>query len=321
MTTSWFRERIDPLTAEIEVVEQGTGSWASTFPVSDLAVATIGAAGAAARRLVEVLGGASETVVVDRRLASLWFGWSIVPDGWTIPAPWDVLAGDYATADGRWIKLHTNAPRHRHAALRALGLDPGRADRDAVAAAVRVQRAIDLETAVVDEGGCAAALRTRAEWARHPQGAAVAAEPVVDVLHGASVDRGPAVLRATPDRPLAGVRVLDLTRVLAGPIATRFLAGLGADVLRVDPLDWDEPGVVPEVTLGKRCVRIDGQSAAGSDRLRELVACADLLVHGYRPGALDALGLDEASRATLRPGLVEVTLDAWGWTGPRCTTS
>ena len=119
-----------------------------------------------------------------------------------------------------------------------------------------------------------------------------------------------------PARPLAGLRVLDLTRVLAGPVATRFLAGFGAEVLRVDPPDWDEPGVVPDVTLGKRCARLDARTADGHARLCELLAEADVLVHGYRPGALDGLGLTPARRQAIRPGLVDVSLDAYGWTGP-----
>lgn len=118
-------------------------------------------------------------------------------------------------------------------------------------------------------------------------------------------------------RPLEGVRVLDLTRVLAGPVATRFLAGAGAEVLRLDPPDWDEPAVVPEVTLGKRCARLDARTADGRAAVLELLAGADVLVHGYRPGALDALlGIDADGRAAHRPGLVEVCLDAYGWSGP-----
>jgi crotonobetainyl-CoA:carnitine CoA-transferase CaiB-like acyl-CoA transferase len=122
--------------------------------------------------------------------------------------------------------------------------------------------------------------------------------------------------RATPNRPLAGIRVLDLTRVLAGPVATRFLAGFGADVLRIDPPGWDEPGVIPSVTLGKRCARLDLRSADDRRTFEGLLASADVLVHGYRPDALRRLGLDPEARRRLRPGLVDVSLDAYGWTGP-----
>jgi crotonobetainyl-CoA:carnitine CoA-transferase CaiB-like acyl-CoA transferase len=110
--------------------------------------------------------------------------------------------------------------------------------------------------------------------------------------------------------------VLDLTRVLAGPVATRLLGGLGADVLRIDPPGWDEPGVVPEVTAGKRCARLDARTPAGRERLVELLAGADVLVSGYRDGALASLGLDRAARERIRPGLVDVALTAYGWSGP-----
>jgi crotonobetainyl-CoA:carnitine CoA-transferase CaiB-like acyl-CoA transferase len=113
--------------------------------------------------------------------------------------------------------------------------------------------------------------------------------------------------------------VLDLTRVLAGPVATRLLAGLGAEVLRVDPPDWSEPGVEPEVTLGKRLARLDLRSDDGMATLRELLAGADVLVHGYRCDALERLGLGAGERRRLRPGLVDVSHDAYGWTGPWAT--
>ena len=122
--------------------------------------------------------------------------------------------------------------------------------------------------------------------------------------------------RPTADRPLAGLKVLDLTRVLAGPVATRFLAGYGADVLRIDPPDWSEPAIEPEVTLGKRCAQLDLRQAADRARFERLLGEADLFVHGYRPDALDALGLSETARRALNPGLIDVRLDAYGWTGP-----
>jgi crotonobetainyl-CoA:carnitine CoA-transferase CaiB-like acyl-CoA transferase len=250
-------------------------------------------------------------VTVDRDLASAWFAFSIRPEGWALASPWDAVAGDYAAADG-WIKLHTNAPHHRAAALTVLGV-PG--DRAAVADAVATWTAEELESAVVGAGGAAAAMRSAAAWDRHPQGIAVAAEPLVLADRTSDApDRRP--LAARPDRPLDGVRVLDLTRVLAGPVATRLLAGWGADVLRIDPPGWDEPGVVPEVSLGKRCARLDLTVPEGRDRFLELLAGADVLVHGYRSDALDGLGLGADRRDEVRPGLVDVSLDAYGWSGP-----
>jgi crotonobetainyl-CoA:carnitine CoA-transferase CaiB-like acyl-CoA transferase len=120
----------------------------------------------------------------------------------------------------------------------------------------------------------------------------------------------------TASRPLSGIKVLDLTRVLAGPVATRFLAGFGARVLRIDPPDWDEPGVIPEVTLGKNCARLDLRQAADRARFDTLLADCDLIVHGYRPGALDRLGYGLDRRRALRPGLIDISLCAYGWSGP-----
>ena len=288
----------------------GAGDLPSVFPVTDLAAASVGAACLAVAELVAARHGTRPDVAVDRRLASLWFGSSLRPLGWELPPAWDAVAGDYRAADG-WIKLHTNAPHHRAAALAVLGVP---AERDQVARAVAGWQADALEGAIVAAGGCAAAMRDAAAWAAHPQGRAVAAEPL---LHHAPGSPGPAPSwTVPPGRPLQGVRVLDMTRVLAGPVATRFLAGFGAEVLRIDPPGWDEPAVLPGVTLGKQCARLDLRQPADRAVWEGLLRGADVLVHGYRPGALDGLGLDAAWRGAVRPGLVEVSLNAYGWHGP-----
>ncbi len=290
---------------------EGRGSLASIFPVTELATAAIGAAALAAAEYADA--DRPLAVTVDRAAASHWFATSIEPTGWSLPSPWDDLAGDYRAADG-WIRLHTNAPHHRAAALVALECA---ADRETVARTVGAWAATDLESAVVAAGGAAAAMRSLDEWREHPQGRAVASEPPVIRRAASTVTTGSAPAEhPRTDRPLAGVRVLDLTRVLAGPVATRFLAGLGAQVLRIDPPTWDEPGVVPDVTLGKRCTRLDLSRATDVDRFVELLGSADVVVHGYRPDALAGLGFSSDRLHTLRPGLVEVSLDAYGWTGP-----
>lgn len=288
----------------------GTGSLPSVFPVSDLAAAAVGAAGVAVADFMTAAFGARPPVAVDRRLASLWFGFSIRPIDWALPAPWDPIAGDYATADG-WIRLHTNAPHHRAAAVSVLGVP---VEKQAVAAAVGRWKAEELETAIVGNKGCAAVMRSLSEWKTHPQREAVSRERLIDAR--ATADSGGPLNFSMPGRPLQGIRVLDLTRVIAGPVATRFLAGLGADVLRIDPPTWDEPGVVPDVTLGKRCARLDLRDADGRSTFLELLRRADVLVHGYRSDALDNLGLDAQLRRQIRPGLVDVSLDAYGWSGP-----
>ena len=113
--------------------------------------------------------------------------------------------------------------------------------------------------------------------------------------------------------------MLDLTRILAGPVATRFLAGCGADVLRIDPVDWNEPALAPEVTLGKRRARMDLRSRKGLKAFERLLAESDVLVHGYRCDALESLGLGPQRRRELNPGLVDVSRDAYGWSGPWAT--
>lgn len=291
---------------------EGGGHLASCFGVTDFLAESIGVAGIAIAEASQALGqrGDLAKVRVDRRLASLWAGYSIAPQGWEMPPAWDDIAGDYRASDG-WIRLHTNAANHRAAALRVLGCA---ATPDAVRQEVANWRATDLEAAVVAEGGVAAEMRSHAEWMAHPQGALLAAAPLVqrDPVR-------PIRLRdfgGTAARPLAGLRVLDLTRILAGPVATRFLAGFGADVLRLDPPDWEEATLAPEVTLGKLCARLDLRIPTGQEKFATLLSEADVLVHGYRPDALEALGIGDLWRRKVAPDLIEVTLNAYGWQGP-----
>ncbi|WP_071674159.1 CoA transferase [Nioella nitratireducens] len=290
--------------------ETGRGDLPSVFRVSDLAAASMAAVGQGVAELRMALGHGAADISVDRRLAALWFSDSIAPQGWALPPAWDDLAGDYLAADG-WIKLHTNAPHHRAAAIRALGCVES---KEHVARAVAAWQAEELEAAVVAEGGVAAQMRGMTSWAEHLQGRAVVAEPLV-----AWGEARPASIRdwgGAPDRPLHGVRVLDLTRILAGPVATRALAGFGADVVRIDPVAWDEPSLAPDVTLGKRCARLDLRTDNGQARFATLLQKADVLVHGYRPDALDRLGIGADWRRSHAPHVIEASLCAYGWTGP-----
>jgi hypothetical protein len=288
----------------------GIGALASVYAVTDLAIASLASAGMAVAEFIAIRSGSLKLIQVDRRLASMWFSSSLRPIGWQLPPQWDAVAGDYKASDN-WIRLHTNAPHHRHAALQVLGCSE---NREAVTKAVASWQADDLEAAIVSSNGCAAVMRSAEEWKIHEQGQAVATEPLMHISVTNSAPMPDWLISSA--RPLEGIRVLDLTRVLAGPVATRFLAGYGAQVLRLDPMGWEEPGVVPEVVLGKRCARLDLKNASGMATLKKLVSNADVIIHGYRTDALVRLGFDSEERQKLRPGLVDISLNAYGWSGP-----
>ncbi|KPA92748.1 CoA transferase [Pseudomonas sp. RHF3.3-3] len=287
-----------------------SGALPSAFAVTELASASLAAVGEAVAELLRQQTGQNPGVSVDRRLASFWFASSLRPIGWNLPEPWDPIAGDYATADG-WIRLHTNAPHHRAAAERVLG--PA-GDRAVMAELVARWNKGELEQAIVDSGGCAAEMRTWDDWKNHPQGLAVNAEALIQ--RSTDDDPHPRAWSGSTTQPLAGVRVLDLTRILAGPVASRMLAGLGAEVLRIDPPHWEEPSLVPEVTRGKRCARLDLHDSADRRVFDRLLGEADILLHGYRADALERLGYAAQHRRQLSPGLIDVSLNAYGWSGP-----
>ena len=284
---------------------------ASRFEVSALAAGTIGAATLAASELWAARGAGERAVAIDRRLADAAFACEqlLVPEGWELAKVRDALTGDYRAADG-WIRLHMNYAYHRDAALRVLGAAH---ERSSVGAAVAKRAAEALESEIVQAGGCAAALRTREAWAAHPQGAALTAEPIVHREGRVEVRIGSQAAAA----PLAGLRILDMTRVIAGPVGTRFLAAMGADVLRIDPPGFEEiAALLPETTRGKRRAFVDLKEHEGRSAFEALVRGAHALVHGYRPGAMESLGYDLARLQALNPGLVVVRYDAYGWSGP-----
>ena len=224
---------------------------------------------------------------------------------------WDDIAGDYRAADG-WIKLHTNAVLHKKAALSVLGC---KNNRKAVEQAVGRYHAAELEAAILQAGGCAAQMRSLTEWKNHPQGRSVAEEPLIAwEEHG---HKGTLRIANSLSRPLNGVKVLDLTRVIAGPVATRFLAAYGAEVLRIDPVNlWDDSANAPEMSLGKRCAGLDLTDNNDRAIFEKLLSGADIFIHGYRPGALRQLGFDEQSCRRINPNLNIVSLCAYGWSGP-----
>jgi hypothetical protein len=285
----------------------------SVFDVTSYAVASAAVAGLAIAEFARP--ERPPRVAIDTSVACSAFASEalLVSVGWERPPVWDPIAGDYRTADG-WIRLHTNYAHHRTAVVRAIRL-ADHSERDAVGLAVRQWNADDLETAVVEAGGAAAALRTRDEWTASAQGRATAGERPATLT-----DLGPVGLGwrsyAGP-APLQGIRVLDLTRVIAGPVCTRYLAAYGADVVRIDPPGFSEvPALVPDTTVGKRCIALDLTDDRDRSSFERLVAAADVIVSGYRPDALARLGYDPDTLRRSNPALVVARLDAYGWTGP-----
>lgn len=302
------------------------GRLPARLPVRELARAAVGvcslaAAELAARRTggpvprVRIDDGAVATAFVSERHLRI--------DG-RAPANFAPLSRFWRTADG-WVRTHANYPHHRARLLGTLGLPADTADDlavDAVAASFAGRRASEIEQTVYAAGGLAVAARTPGEWAADPRGVALRGVPLVERerLDAAPVRRT-AALVGSPLLPAAGLRVLDLTRVTAGPVATRTLALLGADVLRIDaPQLPESQDAHSDTGFGKRSVSIDLASGSGREVFDELLAGADVVVTGYRPGALDAFGLTPRSLAARRPGLVIGRLSAWGkgpWAGQR----
>ncbi|MFJ8363910.1 CoA transferase [Streptomyces sp. NPDC093984] len=232
------------------------------------------------------------------------------------PVNFAPLSRFWRTADG-WVRTHANFPHHRERLLGTLGLAAD-ASVETVAAALAERSSLEVEESVYAAGGLAVALRTPGEWAAHEQGRAIASHPLVgrERLDEAPV-RPVVPLDGEPLLPAAGLRVLDLTRVIAGPVATRTLALFGADVLRIDAPQLPElPDQHADMDIGKRSAVLDLRATADRRTFAELLTEADVVVTGYRPGALDRFGLSAEQLAERRPGLVVAQLSAWGAYGP-----
>jgi crotonobetainyl-CoA:carnitine CoA-transferase CaiB-like acyl-CoA transferase len=282
------------------------------FRVAAAAASSIAAATLAAGELLRVRGIDPGQVSVDTRHAAAAFHSErhLRVDGEPPGEVWALLSGDYRANDG-WVRLHCNYPHHEASVCWALGVP---ATREAVTDAVAGMSARDVQEAVTWAGGAAAAMRGREDWLAHPQGQAVAELPPVSLQ-----SLGPAPARAlfNSDRPLGGIRVLELTHVIAGPVAGRTLAAHGAEVLHVGAahLPTVRPLVV-DTGLGKRSAHIDLSTDGGRHRLRKLISRADVFVQSFRPNSLAKNGFSAEALAELRPGLVVVDLSAYGWSGP-----
>jgi crotonobetainyl-CoA:carnitine CoA-transferase CaiB-like acyl-CoA transferase len=289
----------------------------SALATTELALGAVAAAATAAGALSQARGGSLPMSRVDGRRVTAAFRSDrlLRVDGRGIDG-FAELSRFWPTADG-WVRTHGNYPHHRARLLIALGLRESAAVTD-VATAMSRRSARDVEEALATAGGIGVAVRSADEWRAEPQASAVDAQPLVrwrsvGVGEARRLDRSP----TAPLLPMAGVRVLDLTRVIAGPVATRTLALLGADALRVDSpslpeIEWQHV----DTGMGKRSTLLDLVDSADRATFEDLLSSADVVVCGYRPGALSPYGLDPEELTARRPGLVVATLSAWGAAGP-----
>jgi crotonobetainyl-CoA:carnitine CoA-transferase CaiB-like acyl-CoA transferase len=285
----------------------------SSFAVGTVAVTTIAAAALAAAELWRLRTGRQQHVSADMRDAAIEFRSEryLRVDGEPAPEIWDKIAGLYCCGDDRWVRLHTNFPHHRDGLLALLGCDY---DRQAVQRALDKWRGEDLETAAAQAGLVVTACRSFAEWDQHDQARAIASLPLFSIE---KIGEAPSEPLPEGDRPLSGIRVLDLTRVIAGPVCGRALAAHGADVLLVTASHLPTTEVfVMDSGRGKLSTSIDLRGSEGRARLAALVRGADMFVQGYRPGAIAGHGFSPEACARIRPGIVCVSLCAYGHAGP-----
>jgi crotonobetainyl-CoA:carnitine CoA-transferase CaiB-like acyl-CoA transferase len=286
----------------------------SSFRVGTAAQAVIGAAALAASEVWRQRTGRGQSVGVDMRHAAIEFRSEryMRIDGKPPGPAWDRIAGVYQTGDGRYVRLHTNFPHHRDGMLKLLGCAY---EREAVQAALAKWQGEAFETAAAEAGLVATMMRSPAEWHAHPQGQAVAQLPVLEITRIGEAP--PRRLSRDPERPLSDVRVLDLTRVIAGPVCGRALAAHGADVMRITAPHL--PGL-PELDIdmgrGKLSANVDLRATDDREWLQSLVRDSHILVQNYRPGGLAKLGFSPEACAELRPGIIVATLSAYGHVGP-----
>jgi crotonobetainyl-CoA:carnitine CoA-transferase CaiB-like acyl-CoA transferase len=313
LTDLWTLAGGEPSALEAVTLTGEEPQLPSSFRVAVAAQASIAAAGLAAAHIWKLRSGQSQDVAVDMRHAVVECRSEryLRIEGTPPPPAWDAIAGVYKARGGRFVRLHTNFPHHRDAVCRVLNCKP---ERDDVQAALMQWDAEAFETAAYADGGVVAMMRSRDEWSDLPHARALAALPLISIEKIG--EASPKPWRAG-DRPLAGLRVLDLSRVIAGPVAGRTLAAHGADVLLIS---GPELPAIPWLTIdtgrGKLTSFLELKSERGRDSLRALLAQADIFSQGYRPDSLTRLGFSPQDAAQISPGIVYVTLSAYGHAGP-----
>lgn len=297
---------------ELDLVS-GPSVYTTSFAVEDFAQVTIALSAVAAAVLWHRRGGGLQSVLVDRRQAAAAFRSDCILKRRGVPLvdPWHQLSGAYCCVGDRWIRVHANYPHHLRGLVEACG---GSDTREGVAAFLQRADASEAAKVIMASGGIAAPARTLDEWQRtlHAKSIANTAEIAFEALGQAQALPVP-----TFDAPLSGIRVLDLTRVIAGPISTRVLAEHGADVLSVfAPHLPSSPELRADTDRGKRWCALDARLWADRSALLELAASADVVVQSYAPGVLDRLGLGSEFFEKRNPGAVVVSLSAYGAPGP-----
>lgn len=287
--------------------------WGGPLDVEGLALASVGVCAAA----VEQITGPSRPITIEsNRVASAFDSLGHLRIDGKQPEGFAALSGFFPTADG-WVRTHANYPHH----ARKLSLALGVTTVDGVASALSEISAFEAEERICAAGGIATAVRTRTDWLGSSMAAAAISDDWIRFdLSSPAGRKAPGRCWSMADdaeRPLAGLRVLDFTRVIAGPTASRTLSAWGADVLRVDP-----PGM-PELCeqhvdtgFGKRSTTVDLADAVEASRIHTLLEEADVVLLGYRNHSLDRFGLSSLDLRERYPQLVIVTLDAWGENGP-----
>src|SRR5947199_6128765 len=285
----------------------------TSFRIAETSAAALAATGLAVSDLWQLRTGRRQDVAVDRRqaTASLRSGHYMKLNGASVSTERNTVMGVYPAKPGRWSYLHCNFPNHRAAALRVLGVPE---DREAVRQAVAKWDALELEEALIAAKGAGGMVRTMDEWARHPQAQAIASLPLMEFVR---IGASPPEPLPDGNRPLSGVRVLDLTRVLAGPTGARTLAEHGADVMKITAVHLPNIGYQEYDTgHGKLSAHLDLRQPKDLETLKGLVREADVFSQGYRPGTLGGRGLSPEELSELRPGLVYVSLCAFSHVGP-----
>jgi crotonobetainyl-CoA:carnitine CoA-transferase CaiB-like acyl-CoA transferase len=316
-----IRGKGQPGNGEVEITG-GDPVYSTRFKIGETCAAVLAGIGTAVSDIWELKTGRRQTAAIDVRRAAAALGSTrymqkMGPDGEFHPVVNEnhekmiQITQPWPTKDGRWFLPHFGLPNLQARVLKVLGCEP---NPDSVSKAVAQWDALDLEAAIDEARACGGMVRSNAEWLDHPHGKVLQAKPIVEIIKIGDSDPEP---MPEGDRPLSGIRALDLTRILAGPIAARTLAENGAEVLMVTTEGLPQIAEhVMDTSHGKRSCYLDLKNADDAARLKDLVREADVFSQGYRPGMLAGLGFAPEQLAEVRPGIICCSISCFGADGP-----